>query len=145
VKKIILCIIVSCLFSSQQLFSAQENTSFDLKTKDIDHMNKAYGKSIDIPLRRVSDDALLEINHNFYETEALYTIAFNNINYLPTTEHTNTSKTITSASFVTPNDSELITLQKPYIPFVVAIFLLLATIIAFIIVRRIRTNTLKLF
>ncbi|QHI35695.1 hypothetical protein IMCC3317_10420 [Kordia antarctica] len=146
-KKFILCIIISCLFSSQQFLHAQETVLFGLKTTDQLYSNEASYKNIDVTLWNASDIAMHRINHDFYKREALNTIAFRSTkrNHLPTATNDRSEKSINSANFVPPNNSELIALQKPCVPFIIAIFSLLVMVIAFIVVRRIKTNTLKLF
>ena len=86
------------------------------------------------------------INHDFYKSIALETNTLGNIDYLLTTDNADSQRPLlaTTGSMLS-GDSDTIALHKSCTPFIIAMIFLLSTIIAFIILRRIKTNTLKLF
>jgi hypothetical protein len=88
-----------------------------------------------------------EMNADFLQSATFKPNLFNNsyVNYLPTTNDANSkTPTLKTASVVLSGDNNPI-LQKSCTPFIISMFLVLVMIIVFIIVRRIKTNTLKLF
>lgn len=101
-------------------------------------------------LWEVPDNVTQKIMVNFYQNlkdGQTKTMALRNskINYLKNTNDANFQMPFYWAGFVLHGAPTPITIQKSCTPFIIVMFLLLALIIAIIIVRRIKTNTLKLF
>ena len=145
-KKIIRCIIISFIFLSYTTICAQETTSSIVKSTEIEYGNEAYKKDGKLISWNISNNDMQRINHDFYKSIALETNTLGNIDYLLTTDNADSQRPLlaTTGSMLS-GDSDTIALHKSCTPFIIAMIFLLSTIIAFIILRRIKTNTLKLF
>lgn len=101
-------------------------------------------------LWEVPDNVTQKIMVDFYQNlknGQSKTTALRNakIDYLKNTNDANFQMPFYWAGFVLHGDPTPITMQKSCTPFIIVMFLLVALIIAIIVVRRIKTNTLKLF
>lgn len=95
---------------------------------------------------KVTQKIMVDFYKNLRNGESKTTALRNaKLNYLKSTSDANFQVPFYWAGFVLHGDTSPIHLQKSCTPFIIVIFLIIAAIIAFIVVRRIKTNTLKLF
>ncbi|MBC8754030.1 hypothetical protein H2O64_05065 [Kordia sp. YSTF-M3] len=152
-KKIIRCIIISFIFLLHTTLCAQEVSSI-LKTTETFYTSEAFEKTIDVPLNEMYslplDNILFEnLNKNKFQYTGQHFDAFTNVYGIenqryPKTE-TNLRSSFDSADTASSVDLLPVAIQESCTTFIVVISLLIIMIIAFIIIRRIKTNTLKLF
>jgi CHAT domain-containing protein len=124
------------------------------KSKGMVSLNRAFTlagvPSTLASLWEVPDKVTQEIMVDFYQNlkdGQSKTTALRNakINYLSNTTDANFKLPFYWAGFVLHGDATAIQMHKSCTPFILIIFTLFSLLIAFIVVRRIKTNTLKLF
>jgi hypothetical protein len=153
VKKIIRCIIISFIFLLHTTLCAQEISSI-LKTTETFYTSETFEKTIAIPMNEMYslplDNMLFEnLNNNKFEYTGQHFDAFTNAygieNQMYPKIETNFRGSFNSADAASSVDLLPAAIQESCTTFIVIISLLIIMIIAFIIIRRIKTNTLKLF
>lgn len=162
-KKIIRCIIISFISLSHLILCAKETVLYSSNNVESVYSNKTSQKNIDQNTNRIGEFAQnnmffdsLETAHTYfhkntseYETPFFNPLLNSNRNEIGTFPNTvsNSNPAFTASSSVVQDNS--ITSQnashKSCTTFIVVIFSIFLIVIASIILRRIKTDTLKLF
>ncbi len=153
-KKFILCIIISFIFISHTTLCAQETTFTISKSTETLNTSKPFEEISNVSFNGIHSlplDNLLFDNRNKSSAEHItqdfnaFINSYGNESPSYATIETNFRSSFDAADAASSGDSLPNMIQESCTPFILFIMFLIVLIIAFIIIRRVKTNTLKLF